>query len=193
MTIRSLVVTCVMVIGVVPPQLPAPREVRIGVDGASLYGRDVGRGEPLVILHDGTDFDISYLLPDLDRLADSYRLVYYDQRGRGQSAKDVHPSDVSLSSDLDDIDKVRQHFTLDSPALLGHSWGTVLALEYALRYPDRVSRLILMNPAPASASDAAVLRKAYLEGLGADMDSQKEILASAAYKAGEPETVAARY
>ena len=76
---------------------------------------------------------------------------------------------------------------------LGHSWGTVLALEYALRHSTHVARLILMNPAPASASDVAVLRKAYLERLGADMDLQKEIVATAAYQTGDPETVAARY
>jgi pimeloyl-ACP methyl ester carboxylesterase len=52
--------------------------------------------------------------------------------------------------------KVRQHFQLQSTALLGHSWGAVLALEYVLRHPTRVSHLILMNPAPASASDVAV-------------------------------------
>jgi proline iminopeptidase len=78
-------------------------------------------------------------------------------------------------------------------ALLGHSWGAVLALEYALRHPTRVSRMILMNPAPASASDVAVLRKAYAQKLGADMDRQREIVASAAYKEGDPEAVAARY
>jgi proline iminopeptidase len=50
-----------------------------------------------------------------------------------------------------------------------------------------------MNPAPASASDFAVLRKAYVKKLGDDMDRQKEIMASAAYKKGEPEAVAARY
>jgi proline iminopeptidase len=86
-----------------------------------------------------------------------------------------------------------QHFQLESTALLGHSWGAVLALEYALRYPTRVSHMILMNPAPASASDVAVLRKAYAQKLGADMDRQREIMASAAYKEGEPEAVAARY
>jgi proline iminopeptidase len=53
--------------------------------------------------------------------------------------------------------------------------------------------MILMNPAPASASDVAVLRKAYAQKLGADMDRQREIMASAAYKEGEPEAVAARY
>jgi proline iminopeptidase len=77
--------------------------------------------------------------------------------------------------------------------LLGHSWGAVLALEYALRHPTRVSHLMVMNPAPASASDFAVLRKFYLEKLAADMDRQREILASAAYHAGDPEAVTARY
>jgi proline iminopeptidase len=169
------------------------RENRVPVGGASLYARDIGRGQPIIVLHGGPDFDSGYLLPDLDRLADAFRLLYYDQRGRGQSASGVRPEDVTLSTDIDDIEKLRQHFTLESPTLLGHSWGTVLALEYALRYPDRVSRLILMNPAPASAADASLLRTFYLAKLGSEMDRQRAIQASAAYKAGDPEAVAARY
>ena len=110
-------------------EVGAPREERVDVGGASLYGRDIGRGLPIIVLHGGPDFDHNYLVPDLDRLAEAYRLIYYDQRGRGQSAAGVQPSDVTLSSDVDDIDKVRQHFALDAPALLGHSWGTVLALD----------------------------------------------------------------
>ncbi len=165
----------------------AAREGRIPVGKASLYSRDIGQGQPIIVLHGGPDFDHGYLLPDLDRLADAFRLIYYDQRGRGKSADQVQPEDVTLASDIDDVDKVRQHFQLESAALLGHSWGAVLALEYALRYPTRVSHLILMNPAPASASDLAVLRKAYVQKLGADMDRQRAIMASAAYKEGDPE------
>ena len=170
-----------------------PSESRIPAGSASLYARTVGRGQPVIVLHGGPDFDHGYLLPDLDRLKDAFRLIYYDQRGRGRSADHVRPEDVTLASDVDDLDKVRQHFRLDAPALLGHSWGAVLALEYALRHPARVSHLVLMNPAPASASDVAVMRKAYLEKLGADMDRQRDIVAGAAYQAGEPEAVAARY
>ena len=98
-----------------------------------------------------------------------------------------------MRSDVDDLDTVRRHFHLESSALLGHSWGAVLALEYALRHPTGVSHLILMNPAPASANDVAVLRKAYGQKLGADLDRQKALLAGAAYKEGDPEAVAARY
>jgi len=169
-------------------------ESRIAVAGASLYAREIGRGQPIVVLHGGPDFDHAYFLPDLDRLTSGYRLIYYDQRGRGKSAEGVGPDDVSLASDIADLDKVRQHFHLESMALLGHSWGAVLALEYALRHPGAVSRLVLMNPAPASASDVGLFRKAYLEKLGdAAMARQKEIIASAAYQEGDPDAVIARY
>ena len=178
------------------PQAPtdiSPRETRVSVGTTSLYAREIGRGQPMVVLHGGPDFDHAYLLPDLDRLADAFRLIYYDQRGRGQSADGVRPEDVTLASDVEDVDKVRQHFQLPSTALLGHSWGTVLALEYALRHPSRVSHLVLMNPAPASARDLTVFRKAYLTRLGADMDQQRKVSATVGYKAGDPEAVAARY
>jgi proline iminopeptidase len=177
-----------------PQQLAAPvTESRISVDNTSLYVRVAGRGQPIIVLHGGPDFDTAYLLPELDQLADAYRLVYYDQRGRGKSSEGVKPEEVTLASDLADLDKVSTHFEVDAPVLLGHSWGTVLALEYALRNPSRVSRLILMNPAPVSASQLAVLRKSYVGQLGSEMERQREITASAAYKAGDPDTVAARY
>lgn len=171
----------------------AATETRVPAGGASLYARVIGRGQPVIVLHGGPDFDQAYLLPDLDQLSDSYRLIYYDQRGRGKSAEGVRPEDVTLASDLDDIDRVRQHFRLNTPVLLGHSFGAVLALEYALRHPTRLSYLVLMNPAPASASQRAVLRESYLAQLGSDMDRQREIMASAAYKEGDPDAVSARY
>jgi len=53
--------------------------------------------------------------------------------------------------------------------------------------------MILMNPAPASTRDLAIFRKVYVQKLGADMDRQREIVASPAYKEGDAEAVAARY
>ncbi len=175
-------------------QTSAPAgELRVPVGNASLYVRDVGRGRPLIVLHGGPDFDHAYLLPELDDLAASHRLIYYDQRGRGLSAENVRPEDVTLASDLDDLDNVRRHLRLEAPVLLGHSWGTVLALEFALRYPTQVSYLILMNPAPVSQKQVARLRQAYAAQLGSDLERQRAIQSSAAYKEGDPDTVAARY
>lgn len=175
------------------PAVARVHEDRIRVGSASLYVREVGRGRPIIVLHGGPDFDLGYLLPDLDRLADRYHLIYYDQRGRGRSADNVLATDVSLTSDLADLEQVQQHVGFDSTAVLGHSWGAVLALEYALRHPQRVSQLVLMNPAPVSTRDLALFRAAYLKSLGADMDRQRQIVATDAYKRADPETVAARY
>ena len=169
-------------------------EATIPAGNTTLYTRAVGKGTPVIVLHGGPDFDHSYLLPELDELAGKkFRLIYYDQRGRGKSAENVRPEDVSLASELDDISRVLNFYRLDRAVLLGHSWGAALALEYALRNPTRVSKLILMNPAPVSTTDLAAVRKKYLERLGPAMDRQREIVKSAEYQSGEPSAVAARY
>src|SRR6476661_446414 len=171
----------------------APRESRIPVGNAELYSREIGQGTAIIILHGGPDFDHSYLLPELDHLSDSYHLIYYDQRGRGRSADGVKPEGVTLASDIADIEKVRQYYHLDSVVLLGHSWGTVLALEYALRYPGRVSHMILMNPAPASTDDYKQLKNDWLEKRAADMERRKAVADTAAYKEADPDAVIAYY
>lgn len=168
-------------------------ESRIPVAGAQLYAREIGKGPAIIVLHGGPDFDHRYLVPDLDRLADAYRLIYYDQRGRGESAAGVRPEDVTLESEMTDLDAVRKHFGLGSAIVLGHSWGTVLALEYARGHPQAVSHLILLNPAPGSAADLALFRKAYIEKLGPDLDRQRQIAGSDAYKNADPAAVIARY
>ena len=174
-------------------QAATVRESRIDVGAAELYAREVGKGPAIIVLHGGPDFDQSYLLPEMDRLSDSYRLIYYDQRGRGKSANNVRPEDVTLASDVADLEKVRQFFHLESAALLGHSWGTVIALEYALKYPQRISHLILMNPGPASREDYLQLRKDWLEKRPDAMAQRKAIAETAAYKEGDPEAVTAYY
>jgi pimeloyl-ACP methyl ester carboxylesterase len=98
------------------PSAPEARQGFVAVDGAELYYRDVGQGQPIIILHGGPDFDHTYLLPDMDRLADGYRLIYYDQRGRGRSTG--QPADVSLASELADLDTLRQHLGLERAVLL---------------------------------------------------------------------------
>lgn len=57
---------------------PVAREGYAPVENAALFYREVGQGQPIIVIHGGPDFDHIYLLPDMDRLADSYRLIYYD-------------------------------------------------------------------------------------------------------------------
>jgi proline iminopeptidase len=171
----------------------APRDGYIAVRGAELYFREIGQGRPIIVLHGGPDFDHGYLLPAMDRLADGYRLIYYDQRGRGRSAANVVPEAVSLESEIADLGAVREYFRQETVAVLGHSWGGLLAMEYAIRHPGRVSHLILMNPAPASHDDIAFFREERRTLAPDDVAELRAFAATAEYAAGDPETVTAYY
>ncbi len=180
-----------------PPDLQRgqarPQEGYVSTANAQLYVRTIGQGRPLLLLHGGPDFDHNYLLPDIDRLADLGRLITYDQRGRGRSAGNVRPEDVTLASEMADLEALRQHFGLEAFALLGHSWGGLLALEYALRHPARLSHLILLNTAPASRADYRLLRQSRLESAAGDLGRQAAIRDTPAYRAGDLAADAAYY
>ena len=86
------------------------------------------------------------LINDMSPIAKECRLIFYNQRGRGQS--DCDPDTTSLGKDYEvsDIEIVRQHFGLDKMALLGWSYLGGAAARYAAQHPSRISRLILMSP-----------------------------------------------
>ncbi len=170
-----------------------PHEGYVPVENAELYYRDIGQGRPIILLHGGPDFDHNYLLPDMDRLSAAFRLIYYDQRGRGKSAGNVQPEEVSLHSEIDDLERLRAYFQLASVAALGHSWGGVLAMEYALRHPDRVSHLILLNTAPVSHDDYLLLRQERRAKAPDDMELQRVLASRPAYAEGDLEAEAAYY
>jgi len=169
-------------------------EGNVRVENAQLYVRDVGQGRPIVVMHGGPDFDHSYLLPDLDRLADEFRLIYYDQRGRGRSSENVQPDEVTLQSEIEDLESVRGYFGFDTVAVLGHSWGGLLAMEYAIRYPKRVSQLMLLNTGPASHADYLLFQEklSQMRTTG-DVEQMKELASGPGYEAGDVEMDAAYY
>ena len=168
---------------------PAARERYLTRGTARLYAREIGRGEPIVILHGGPDFDHEYLLPEMDRLADSFRLIYYDQRGRGRSFSGRPADEVDLAGELDDLDAIRASFGFEKIALLGHSWGSLLAMEYATRQPHRVSHLILMNTAPASHAGALAFREDLRRRRSPEQSDRMSALRSdPRYLAGDVET-----
>jgi proline iminopeptidase len=159
-----------------------------------LHVRDIGEGPAIVVLHGGPDFDYDYLLPELDVLAERFRVVYYDQRGRGRSADGVRAEDVTIESEVDDLDRVRRHLGLGSVAVLGHSWGGVLAMEYASRHPERLTHLILMDTGPASYQDRQTFRR-HLDRIRApdDVDRMRSLAATAEFRAGNLDVEAEYY
>jgi len=109
----------------------------------SLFVKVMGQGYPLVLMHGGPGLDYTTLLP-LQPLADQFTLIFYDHRcnGRSDSAEVTSMTWENLTAD---VDALRQALGYDQWAVLGHSFGGNVALEYALRYPQSLSHLVLMN------------------------------------------------
>ncbi|RMG16116.1 MAG: alpha/beta fold hydrolase [Bacteroidetes bacterium] len=129
-------------------QQPAPpiREGLLQSDGAELYYKRMGKGEPILLVHGGPGLDHSYLLPQMGMLAQHYELIFYDQRACGRSSVEVDTSSISISQFVRDLEAVRQMSGHERIHLLGHSWGGLLAMYYAIAHPQRLKSLILLNP-----------------------------------------------
>jgi proline iminopeptidase len=125
-------------------------EAYVHINGVDLFTRTVGAGPEVIVLHGGPGAHHDYLLPQFDELAEGRRLRYYDQRGGGKSqvSREV---DVGWHSHVADLDALVSTWKLEPVTILGYSWGGLLAMLYAVEYPERVGRLALVSPAPASA------------------------------------------
>jgi pimeloyl-ACP methyl ester carboxylesterase len=118
-----------------------------GPDGTRLAYHRAGEGAPLICLPGGP-MQASAYLDDLGRLSTHRELVRLDLRGTGESAVPADPASYRCDRQVDDVEALRAHLGLDRIDLLGHSGGATLAVLYAARYPERVDRLVLLNPSP---------------------------------------------
>jgi proline iminopeptidase len=130
-----------------PAMRPGPHEVVL--NGARHYYRIGGTAPagtpPVVFLHGGPGQGSAHF----DALAGPFmerelRMVYFDQRGSGLSERPAS-GDYALSTLVEDIEALRRALGVPKLALIGHSFGSVLALEYAAKYPDKVSHLIVVS------------------------------------------------
>jgi len=109
----------------------------------SLFVKTMGQGYPLVLMHGGPSLDHTTLLP-LEPLADQFTLIFYDHRCNGRS-EGAEVTSMTMENLTADAEALRQALGFEQWAVLGHSFGGNVALEYALRYPHSLTRLILMS------------------------------------------------
>ncbi|MEX1012068.1 MAG: alpha/beta fold hydrolase [Waddliaceae bacterium] len=122
----------------------------IDVDKGSLYYQSFGHGDPVIVLHGGPGLDQGYLLPQLLALAGNYQLIFYDQRGSGRSLKtELSPEYINIAQFVEDLEVLRKSLGFNKFTLMGHSWGGLLAMQYAIKHRDQLSGLILLSTAPA--------------------------------------------
>lgn len=141
--------------------------------GHSVWYRFVGdRGEsdklPLLCLHGGPGFAWDSFEP-LEALAASGRcVVFYDQLGSGNSDELDDPSMYTVDLYVEEVGVVRRALGLDRVHILGHSWGGMLAMEYALTQPAGMRSLVLADTAASLPQWAAAMRRLVAD-LPADM------------------------
>ena len=121
----------------------------VEINGTKLFVKTLGSGEPIVMVHDGPGFNYLYFLPQFKELAKHYKLIFYDQRASGKSSADVDSSSITMDNFVKDLEGIRKLFGLKKMNLFGHSWGGLIAMNYAIKYPQNLRSLILSNTTPA--------------------------------------------
>jgi proline iminopeptidase len=170
------------------------RQGLLSLDDARIFYEVIGTGDPIVVVHGGPGLDHAYLRPGLDVLATRNTLVYYDQRGMGRSVAALDASGISLDAFVGDIEALRETLGYDRITVLAHSFGALIGIDYAARYPERVRALILMSPIEPGTRYAAE-RAARQEAARTPEDSTElaTLTASEGFAARDPATVSQVY
>ncbi len=159
--------------------------------GVTLAWARSGSGPPLVkaanwLSHLEHDWTSPVWRPLLERLGRHHSIIRYDERGCGLSDRDV--DDLSFEAWVEDLEAVVDAAGLERFPLLGVSQGGPIAIAYAARHPERVSRLILYgtylrgrlhrNPTPSDVEEAETLVQLVRVGWGKDSDAYRRVFAS---------------
>jgi proline iminopeptidase len=121
------------------------KEGFVDANGVLIYYVEMGKGDPLVIVHGGPGASHDYFLPWLLPLARHNRVIFVDERGSGKSEKLDDPHGYTVENMVEDVEAVRRGLQLGKINLLGHSFGGVLAQAYALKYQQHLSHLVLCS------------------------------------------------
>jgi len=130
--------------------IAAPAALQNGAFKARLNNVEIsytvsGSGPVILVQGVGWGLDSRLYQNTLKFLETNYTLVYIDPRGTGEVAPIADPSQLTSDLMADDLEALRQHLGLSRIVLLGHAHGGFIAMKYALKYPARLSQLILVD------------------------------------------------
>jgi pimeloyl-ACP methyl ester carboxylesterase len=106
-----------------------------------------GSGPVIFVPSPGWGIGSLYLQHGLKSLESKFTLIYIDTRGSGGSSRPVDDLSMTQSAMADDIEKIRERIGIDEITALGHSDAGAIAIEYAVRHPEHLRNLILVEPA----------------------------------------------
>lgn len=132
-------------------------EIYFDVEGSGLVvdGPRMREKPVAFVIHGGPGTDHTSYKPAFSLLSHKMQLVYFDHRGQGRSARGPKET-YTLENNVEDMEALRQYLGLDKIVVLGSSYGGMVALSYAVRYPENVSQLIVI----ATVADSRFLARA---------------------------------
>ncbi|MFA5008260.1 MAG: proline iminopeptidase-family hydrolase [Candidatus Omnitrophota bacterium] len=142
------------------------REGHIKVTGGNVWYKIVGADKdktPVITLHGGPAASHFYLSP-LEALANERPVIFYDQLGCGLSDKTNNKSIWTIEHFVEELSQIREALNLKKVHILGHSWGTMLAIDYILKLaPKGIISLIFSGPCLSATMWGLDQRKYLLE------------------------------
>lgn len=112
--------------------------------GVPIHYVTMGQGPLLIMIHGYPDFWFTWR-DQMPALARTFTVVAISQRGYNKSGQPKGVEHYAMAKLTADIDAVRQHFKADKAVIAGHDWGGWVAWSYAMAYPDRTDRLMVVN------------------------------------------------
>jgi proline iminopeptidase len=137
----------------------SPGEHVARVNGVAFAYFVSGSGPVLIEQSPGWGIGSQYLQRGLKPLEKDYTLVSYDTRASGSSSRPVDESQMTTSNMVDDLEALRRYWGLPKINVLGHSHGGAIAIGYAIRYPEHVSKLILVDSSIQGFAGADIAEK----------------------------------
>ncbi len=124
-----------------------PKEGFIEVKGGKIWYRIDGEGDktPVLLLHGGPGSSSFYLEP-LKELSQDRPVIFLDQLGCGRSTRITDTTLMTIEQNVEQLEQVRKALKLDKFYLYGHSWGTMLGMDYYVKYPKGIQGLIFSSP-----------------------------------------------
>jgi 2-hydroxy-6-oxonona-2,4-dienedioate hydrolase/2-succinyl-6-hydroxy-2,4-cyclohexadiene-1-carboxylate synthase len=117
-------------------------------NGVELHYEQSGRGPNVVMIHGLTGNLAIWHLEIVPALESEYRVTTYDLRGHGYS--EVPPNGYTTADHATDLKHLLDSLGIERPHFIGHSFGADIALHFAILFPERVNRLVLVEPAVAA-------------------------------------------